>query len=267
MKKCGRVLVRAIGIFLTRLGIRGNPIEERRVEISRKIFDVLNGTVKYGLFSGLKLLRESSWGGEADTGAKLLGLYEQEVLDFLSYSSKKHEYLINLGAGDGYYTLGALNSRIVQKAYAYEISDHGSNLLREGAILNKLSEKLNLLGEAKHEFWSELPKEVVADSLLVVDIEGGEFDLFDVNTFNVFKNSTIVIEVHEWAYNGSGRANERLVRDSSLTHDYKIVQTGSRDLSGIPEIVDYSDTDRWLICSEGRPMLMSWILLSPKKEV
>ena len=40
--------------------------------------------------------------------------------------------------------------------------------------------------------------------------------------------------------------------------------TASRDLSKFPELFDYEDSDRWLIASEGRPKLMSWLRLDPR---
>ena len=42
------------------------------------------------------------------------------------------------------------------------------------------------------------------------------------------------------------------------------LKMGSRDLSNIPELQKFSDSDRWLMCSEGRGELMSWLRLDPK---
>jgi hypothetical protein len=43
----------------------------------------------------------------------------------------------------------------------------------------------------------------------------------------------------------------------------EILVTGSRDLSEISEISKWSDTDRWIMCSEGRPMAPIWWKLTP----
>ena len=40
--------------------------------------------------------------------------------------------------------------------------------------------------------------------------------------------------------------------------------TTSRDLSKFSELFDYEDSDRWLIASEGRPKLMTWLRLDPR---
>ena len=52
---------------------------------------------------------------------------------------------------------------------------------------------------------------------------------------------------------------ERLSQHFSL----EVVQTAARDLSIYPELQLLSDTERWLLCSEGRGQLMQWWVLSP----
>ena len=42
-----------------------------------------------------------------------------------------------------------------------------------------------------------------------------------------------------------------------------LLTTGARDLSVFPELRRMRDTDRWLIVSEGRGQLMTWLKLGP----
>lgn len=42
--------------------------------------------------------------------------------------------------------------------------------------------------------------------------------------------------------------------------------TTARDMSKFPELKKLSDTDRWLLCSEGRPERMTWYRLTPKSK-
>ena len=55
----------------------------------------------------------------------------------------------------------------------------------------------------------------------------------------------------------------RLRADSDDTHTITALVTGARDLSQFRELRMMSDTDRWLLCSEGRPRLMSWLRFDP----
>ena len=53
--------------------------------------------------------------------------------------------------------------------------------------------------------------------------------------------------------------NNASVSDSNRT----VIKNAARDLSWIPELDAMNDSDRWLICSEGRPKLMSWLIFAP----
>ncbi len=52
--------------------------------------------------------------------------------------------------------------------------------------------------------------------------------------------------------------------DAKNFHKVSTITTSSRDLSRFPELRNYEDSDRWLIASEGRPRLMTWLRLDPK---
>jgi hypothetical protein len=43
-----------------------------------------------------------------------------------------------------------------------------------------------------------------------------------------------------------------------------LMQMGSRYLSVFPELKELTDTDHWLLCSEGRSRLMQWLRFDPK---
>ena len=43
----------------------------------------------------------------------------------------------------------------------------------------------------------------------------------------------------------------------------KQLTTTNRDMSKFKELENFSDDDRWLMCSEGRPELMNWWKFEP----
>ena len=57
---------------------------------------------------------------------------------------------------------------------------------------------------------------------------------------------------------------EILMKEIRLFFKVSTLRTASRDLSRFSELSEYSDSERWLIASEGRPRLMSWLRLDPK---
>lgn len=236
-----------------------SALEIHRKRISRSIANFFKNTVAYGPFKDLILGDDPHW-GESDKGAMILGLYEQEVLGLLSQISRKN--FIDLGAADGYYGIGTLVSGICEKSFCYEITEKGRETIRKNASLNHVLEKCTIRGKAENGFFKDFSQEERDNSILFVDIEGGEFDLFDQETFYAFKNSTIIIELHEWFYPDGKQRLEKLKNLSAATHQATEIKTGLRDLSVFPEIQNFNDTDRWLLCSEGRARLMSWLILN-----
>jgi len=239
-------------------------VEKRRVKLSKILYHTFDGTVGYGPFKGLKLDSNPRWSNR-DYASMLLGLYEKEILDSIITVPASHRTFIDLGAADGYYGVGVLINDLFDYSYCFEITKIGQKQIKANAILNNMLNKLKIFGMAGDNFYTFLWNEGVdlSKCVLLCDIEGGEFDLFSKKTFDIFKGAVIFIEIHEWHENGIV-GFEKLKQ--SAEHNFEITEftTGSRDLSKFPELKKFADTDRWLICSEGRGQLMTFLRLDPK---
>jgi len=247
--------------FKKKIGI-ADQISLRRIFLSKELNKKFNGTVRYGPFKNLKFI-ETSWWGTVDRASMLLGLYEQEILNSLKSIPKKYTVFIDLGAADGYYGIGVLVGKLFKKSYCYEISEIGQKSIKQNAILNNVSENIIIKDIAKNNFYEDLPAEDLNESILFVDIEGGEFDLFDKNLFKRFKESIIFIELHDWAIKDGDEKLKKMIDDSKDYFSITELTTSNRDLSGFSELDKMSDTDRWLICSESRKRRMTWLRLDP----
>jgi hypothetical protein len=251
-------------LILRRLGFRSyDLLQKRRIEISRKLDRLLESTVKYGPFKGLKL-SSKTWWGEADKAAMLLGIYEKEILCSLVNVPKSCKTFINIGAADGYYGIGVLINNLFIKSICYEASLKGQKVIRFNAELNNVLSKLEIKGIARNNFHTELPGNILSNSLLLMDVEGAEFELADKKMFKAFRNSIIIIELHDWLYEDGEKKLQKLLDDSAKTHTFTTFTMGTRDLSNFSELKKFHDNERWLICSEGRPQLMSWVRFDPK---
>jgi hypothetical protein len=193
----------------------------------------------------------------------LLGLYEQEVLNSLINIPSDYRTFIDLGAADGYYGIGVLVNNLFDKSYCFEISEKGREIIKRNAETNGLSTRVVINGIADKCFYNHLSQDEIDRSVLLIDIEGGEFDLLDKKIMGVFMKSFIVIELHNWI-DGASEKLQKLIVDAQETHFIEIFSTSARDLSMFDELKMYCDNDRWLVCSEGRPQLMSWMRLNPK---
>ena len=259
MRKILNNVLKISGYNVVRLA---DSIQARRVFLSKKLNKAFNGVIKYGPFQGLEF-SDDSWWGASDRGSMLLGLYEQEVLKSLQKLPKKYRYFIDIGAADGYYGIGVLVGNLFEKSWCYEISPQGQNTIKRNADLNNVSHRIVIRGKADGGFDKEFSEEDAASSVLFVDIEGGEFELFNSELLEKFRSSVIFIELHDWAFTDGKERLDRLRSDAEKYFQISALTTTSRDLSIFEELKDMSDTDRWLICSENRPRLMTWWRLDP----
>jgi hypothetical protein len=237
-------------------------MRKRHAFLSNKLDHTLESTVKYGPFAGLKFSKNSSW-GLVDRAAMLLGLYEKEVLEEINLSAGRYHTFIDLGAADGYYGVGVLASNMFVKSYCFEISAEGQNAIISNAELNNVSDRIVVNGIADNEFYRHFTPEELSSCLILVDIEGAEFEMFDDVTFRAFSRATIIIEVHDFLLANGEEMLKRLKDAGRSTHNIKEIVTGARDLSRLPELLKYSDYDRWLICSERRRQLPTWLRFDP----
>ena len=238
-------------------------IEKERIRLSKELMKLHNNTVAYGLFRGMKL-SEDVWWGRGDRSAMIFGLYEQEIQKELSDAPQKYNIFIDLGAADGFFAVGSVVSKKFQKCYCYEISEVGRKAIKLNAIRNSVEDKITINGCADEDFTDQIPSLELERAVLLCDIEGGEFGLFSNKVFKKLRKSIVIIEVHETTDSVENGIYD-LIESASNYFNYKILTTGSRDLSKFEELRSFSDNKRWLICSEGRPSLMRWLVLTPKE--
>ena len=208
------------------------------------------------------MIKETSW-SRHDKAAMLFGLYEKEILDSLSSIPSTFTHFINLGAADGYYGVGVVISGIFKDSICYEITNDGQEVIHKTAMINGVEDKVCVFGEAKPDFYKNHPQSLRDNSVLFLDVEGAEFEILNENVFSAFEKSIIISELHP---NKIDHGSEELIllrKKSERTHTITEINTDGRDLSIFPELSDFSDNDRWLICSEGRRETGSWWRFDP----
>jgi hypothetical protein len=238
-------------------------IELRRLQLSNHFMRMFDNTVQYGLFKGLKLPSVSSWAA-SDRSSLLFGVYEEEVVSSLTKCQTKHRYFVDIGAGDGYYGIGVLVGNYFEKSYCFELSEKGQENIRISADLNKMNDRVTVYGGADSNFLSTLPDLPLDQCAFLIDIEGGEFDLLSLGVLSKLQNSVVFIELHDWLFSDGNARLRRLKEDAGLFFNISELQTTARDMHLFPELATLCDNDRWLICSEGRARLMTWLRLDPR---
>ena len=234
-----------------------------RIQIAKDLFNNYGGSIAYGPFKGLEMVTDVK-SVSPDFPSMYFGIYEQEVLNTLQDRPEKYDNFINLGAGDGYYALGVLFNGLFKASIAFEESLPRQKIIYELAEANNLRQRITVLGRADYFSIQKLPSDLLAKSMFLVDIEGGEFDVFNPETIELLKDSIVIVELHDFLVKDGA---EKLLRLKSNVLPYfhiSIFTTSKRDLSGFTELNELSDVDRWFNCIEGRGKQMTWWRLDPK---
>ena len=242
---------------------RRETVFERRTRISGEVFDLLDGTVAYGPFSGMSMV-DSRWRGMPDFGSMLLGLYEAEVVALIEDLCKKsRSYFIDIGAAEGYYPIGVLVGGLVEKAYAFESDERGRDTIAKNAERNKVGNSLIIHGQASLDSLSTAIEENGnQQAVILCDIAGGEFELFNRQVLRRLSDHHLIIEIHNWVDSFEVKYRELLANASNFFR-LGFIPARDRQISHLAELDEFTDDNRLLLMSEGRPNRMRYLFLEP----
>jgi hypothetical protein len=244
---------------------RDTALRDRRIRVGELVYHLAQGVVLRGPFSGTTLPAVPRW-GKADLGGMLLGLYESEVVDAVAQHSRDKHVLVDVGAADGFFILGALYSGAVDRAIGFESDGASVLVIKEGLRLNGFNHEVTMFAEANQSFADTLiglSDFRAEDCLILVDIEGGEYELLTALTLRKLQGATFIVELHEFTAEHRSASVVLLERFSDARYDIAYINPGSRNPHQIPGLESLSDDDRWLLCSEGRPSEMRWAVMVP----
>ena len=235
----------------------------RRKRVSGAIFDKYGGVIQRGPFEGLKLTGHANI-SRGPLALKLFGLYEGVVIEEI-IKRQPFEDFVNIGAADGYFSLGLLKAGFAKRAICFEMSQEGRMSIIENAELNELSEYILVLGAADSKLGQRLSEANYnpANSLVICDIEGAEFSILTEQTFEYFMGATIIVELHDKILHNNTEARDRLIEYLPDGYSFSVLKSKPVDWSGITAIENLSDNDRALAMSEGRKLIGEWLIASP----
>ena len=100
-------------------------------------------------------------------------------------------------------------------------------------------------------------------SLFLVDIEGNEFYLFDDKFCNYFSKCYFIIEDHKFNIKNKKKINN-FYKTIKNKFKVEIIKDTSKNPFDMKILNKFSDDEKYLMVSEGRPQSMEWIILYPK---
>ena len=251
---------------------------EQKREISSLISSSFDHVIQRGLFKGMKLCDQQFW-GQGEKANKILGIYEYEVQRLIERISKAHSIytLIDIGGADGFYAVGALFSKLVNRVITYEQSALGRESIREHAKLNSIDDGLQINPSASsHVIMSLLSeKNVVPPLLIIIDIEGHEYDLLSRALLEKMRHCHVIIEIHDrfikdktakevaLPFRDFSLSQEMLFKSANQTHKVHVIPECKKDISEFKIFDGWSSYSKALLTSESRICPGIWWYLEP----
>tara|TARA_B100001059_G_C17767495_1_gene546455 strand:+ start:222 stop:1112 length:891 start_codon:yes stop_codon:yes gene_type:complete len=242
-----------------------NFVDKKKNFLGKKIERLSKSKILYGPYAGTKILNSFGW-SSTDFAAKFLGTYESQIQKKIILLSKKFKLknFVDLGAAEGYHIVSLLNKNYFSKGIAYEINKKSRDLLKKNSITNKVIKKISIFSGASFDSLSKNLHNINQNqTLFLVDIEGNEFNLFNDKFCNFFSKSFFIIEDHKFNVR-----NKKTINKFYKTIRKKFKVEIIKDIPKNPfeyKILDkFTDDEKYLMMSEGRPETMQWIVLYPK---
>ncbi len=234
------------------------------MSLFKRILNNLPLVVSAGIFHGTRCKLTSTGDGVV---AKLAGTYEMEIYPaFAAAIARKPAVVVDIGAAEGFY-LAALGRAIPEaKVIGYEAKEEWWPRIKQMLFLNGISPRCEIRGFCdKMEFKRMLSSLGKEKAFILMDIEGGEFELLDDETLPLLKNVEMVVELHEFETRQPG---DTLIEKLGKSHVVKVSWSRSaRKLEDIKSLY-------WkILCAllpsvqrrleEGRVGQMRWLHATP----
>lgn len=232
--------------------------ESPQVAVDDWLYSLTEGYVQSGPFTGMKLLRETSW-KDACLAPMLLGTWEQELHKDLEIEIKRLSNLSNpkiavVGCAEGYYAVGLAGRLPLATVWAVDIDQKAIRITLENGLLNDV---IITTGSDLIDIFS-------APDLIVMDCEGSETAYLNLKDYPSLAKATIIVEIHNII--GMPPTVEVISDRFNETHIIKNISEGSRDPNAFNFLLNTHSALRWMCVCENRPCVMNWFVMRPKDE-
>ena len=131
-----------------------DPIQKKRLFLSKEIEKISKGTVLSGEYKGTKFINSSDY--FLAKSSQLLGTYELEVqTELINIITKNNlRYFINLGAGEGFHSVGIMNKKKLEKCISFEMDLKNVKNIERNFILNKI-QNFEIFSKADIDFFGQ----------------------------------------------------------------------------------------------------------------
>jgi hypothetical protein len=193
----------------------------------------------------------------------LMGSYERELHAHIeSIAERGFDWIVDIGAADGYYAVGLALRSPRSRVIAYEMDWFPVRVLKANATANGVADRVEVRGECGADELRALP----ADGSLFVmcDVEGAEVELMDPVRAPRLRDATLLVELHDHAVAG---AREAVLERFSRSHRVELVTSEPRWADDYPLLAQtpgFGYIEREIASREFRGSPCAWALLTPR---
>jgi hypothetical protein len=212
-----------------------------------------------GPFSGMPYLDEIVWGPIAP---KWLGCYELELHDIVEGARAcGYDRVINVGCAEGYYAVGLAWRMPEIDVVAFDIDPIARAQTKRLAAMVGVSARIKVSARCG---WARLDHLISDRTLVLIDTEGDESNLLNLEEMPRLKNADLIVEVHEDDGVGSINSVEQTLRERfEETHQL----TWRRSTDRKSSVEQFAPLWKGKICEEefcamldeGRPVSQTWL--------
>jgi hypothetical protein len=193
----------------------------------------------------------------------LVGVWEKELSSILE-SIGEQKFIIDVGAAEGFYAVGLAKKYPEKNIIAFEMNPQTKELLENVAKSNFVS-NIEFHGKCEYKKLANLGKKL-SNSFIIMDCEGYEVELLKTDEPSIFKQSHILVELHEmYAYD----CTNILLKRFEKTHQISEIKGRLRTLKDWPtelKLLKHLYPKKLILhyMDEGRPYPMNWLYMEPK---
>ena len=212
--------------------------------------------IRGGPFAGMKYLDLATEGALIP---RLLGVYESELHPYLEALAREGiEDVVDVGCAEGYYAVGLARLMPQALVHAFDTDPAARQACAELAAINGVTARVRIGGAFPAHGFQAFAGRMV---LVMVDTEGAELDILDLEANPALAGMHIVVETHDLYRPGALKA---LVGRFSPTHRLILVRQQPKVLD-LPEWLHAQPhLDQLLAVWEWRAAPTPWLVMRPK---
>jgi hypothetical protein len=252
---------RAVRRVFGYLAYHAKRAERRDLEARLRAQGVYPTAVERGPFQGLQLPPPATY--ISCRFEKAIGTYEHEIHPLLERLRQTQDFrvVINIGAADGFYSVGLARLFPAAQVISYETAPHRRAVLQQVAELNHVADRMDVRAACSPAALRELGPTLTGPPLVFCDVDTYETVLLDLDQVPWLRTAFILVELHDCMEPG---ITATLRQRFAPTHQITQVTNRGVAYGEYPLLRPMSFPQIYAMVAEDRKGLQDWFLLEPK---